>query len=427
MRLRAEEVAPAAPLAVTPAGAPLRFCVVYFPNGVIQDHWWPVGEGPDFQFARTLQPLEPFRSQLQVYSGLDHLNATTGDDGPGDHARAAGTFLTGVRIRKTAGASIRAGVSIDQIMAREVGHLTHFPSLELSCDAVRKSGDCDAGYSCAYQFNLAWRTQSTPMSPECNPRLAFERLFGSGSRGERRENRKLRQAQLRSVLDFVLDDATSLQKQLGQRDRQKLDEYLASVRDVEQRIGHAERLGHAPDPNIEAPAGIPDNYAEHLQLMFDLVVLAFQTDSTRIATLVMAQEQSNRPFPEIGVPEGHHHVSHHLGDDKLIEKAALIDLWYATEFGRFLAKLDRIQDLDGRSLLHNSMIVYGGGNSDGNGHTHDNLPIVLAGAGGGTLATDRFVKCGSKPLCNLFLTLAGRMGLEHLDRFGDSTGRLSGV
>ncbi|MGQ0637729.1 MAG: DUF1552 domain-containing protein [Planctomycetaceae bacterium] len=426
-RLLAADAAGSVTQAVTATGAPLRFGVVYFPNGAIQDTWWPTGTEREFQFARTMKPLEPFRSQLQVLAGLDHLNATTGTDGFGDHARAAGTFLTGVRVRKTAGADIRAGVSIDQVLAQQVGHLTRFPSLELSCDAVRKSGDCDAGYSCAYQFNLAWRSPTTPMSPECNPRWAFERLFGDGLPGQRRENLRRRQARQISVLDFVIDETKTLQKQLGVRDRQKLDEFLVSVREVEQRIGRAENLGDSPDPVVETPAGIPTSYEEHLQLMFDLLVLAFQTDSTRIATLVMAQEQSNRSFPEIGAPEGHHHLSHHLGDEQMIEKVSLIDLWYVRQFSAFLARLAATRDVDGNSLLHNSMILYGGGNADGNGHTHDNLPIILAGGGGGSLSPGRYVRCGGVPLCNLFLNLADRMGAQGLDRFGDSTARLGGV
>ncbi|HVR34264.1 MAG TPA: DUF1552 domain-containing protein, partial [Methylomirabilota bacterium] len=222
--------------ATTASGAPLRMAFVYFPNGAIQPNWWPEGAGRDFQFARTMRPLEKVRHEIQVMGGLDHLNATPGPDGAGDHARASGTFLTGVRVRKTAGSDILAGVSIDQVVARQIGHLTRFPSLELTCDSVRKSGSCDSGYSCAYQYNLAWSSPTTPVAPDPNPRAVFERLFGTGSHGERADSLELRRAQQRSILDFVLDDAKALQKQLTHRDRDKLDQYLTHMRDIERRI-----------------------------------------------------------------------------------------------------------------------------------------------------------------------------------------------
>src|ERR1043165_2435403 len=247
-------------LAKTSTGAPLRMAFVYFPNGAIQPSWWPTGSETDFRLNRTMQPLEKVQHQLQILGGLDHVNATPGPDGAGDHARASGTFLTGVRVKKTAGADIHAGISIDQVMANQIGHLTRFPSLELTCDAVRKSGNCDSGYSCAYQYNLAWRSPTTPIAPEPNPRLLFERLFGSGSHGERGASLKRRQAQQLSILDFVMHDARALQSQLTYRDKQKLDEYLVSIREIEQRIQKAERLGAVPDPNQPTPAGVPSTY-----------------------------------------------------------------------------------------------------------------------------------------------------------------------
>jgi hypothetical protein len=414
-------------LGVTPSGAPLRMAYVYFPNGAHQQYWWPQGEGADFVLGRTMQPLEGLKRKIQVISGLDHLNATAGDDGAGDHARANGTFLTGVRVRKTAGADIQAGVSIDQVVAERLGHLTRFPSLELSCDAVRKSGNCDSGYSCAYQFNLAWRSPTVPLAPEPNPRLAFERLFGGGTAGERRENQRIRQQQQRSILDFVLEDAHSLQGQLASRDREKLDEYLESVRDIETRIERAERFGAAPDPGMESPAGIPPSFEDHMRLMYRMLVLAFQTDSTRVATFLLAHDGSNRPFGDIGIPEGHHYLSHHGNRQDMMDKIGDIDLWYMRQFAWFLEQLDQTQDVDGHSLLHNSMIVYGCGNADGNRHTHNNLPIILAGAGGGTLNPGRYVKLSSRPACNLFLGMADRIGVRDLDRFGDSTDRLDAV
>ena len=407
--------------------APLRLAFVYFPNGAIQANWWPSGEGKDFNLNRTLQPLENVRNRLQILSGLDHVNATPGPDGAGDHARASGTFLTGVRVKKTAGADIHAGISIDQVVANQIGHLTRFPSLELTCDAVRKSGNCDSGYSCAYQYNLSWRSPTQPVAPEPNPRLLFERLFGAGAPGERRENLQRRQQQQRSILDFVLEDARSLQGKLGARDKQKLDEYLGSVREIEQRIERAESFGATPDPAVETPAGIPPSFEEYVQIMYDMLILAFQTDSTRIATFLLANEGSNRAFPEIGIAEGHHFLTHHRNKQEMIDKVAEIDLWYIKQFARFLEKMERTSDQDGRSLLENSMIVYGSGNADGNRHTHVNLPVLLAGGGGSTLTGGRFLKCGGVPMSNLLLSLADRLGVSGLERHGDSTGRLAGI
>lgn len=414
-------------LAVSSSGAPLRMAFVYFPNGAIQSNWWPEGDGANFQLNRTMQPLDRVKDHLQVLSGLDHVNATPGPDGAGDHARASGTFLTGVRVKKTAGADIHAGISIDQVAANQIGHLTRFPSLELTCDAVRKSGNCDSGYSCAYQYNLAWRSPNVPVAPEPNPRLLFERLFGSGAHGERNQNLKRRQQQQRSILDFVIDDARSLQKQLTLRDKQKLDEYLASVREIEKRIEKAERFGAAPDPTADTPPGIPTSFEEYIDVMFDMMLLAFQTDSTRIATFLLANEGSNRPFPEIGIAEGHHYLTHHRNQQDMIDKVAEIDLFYMKHFARFLEKMDATKDVDGKSLLHNSMIVYGSGNADGNRHTHVDLPILLAGRGGGTLSAGRYVKHGARPATNLFLSMVDRLGIKGVDRLGDSTGRISNV
>lgn len=412
---------------VAPTGAPLRMAFLYFPNGAIQAPWWPTGEGKEFELNRTMQPLAKVKHQVQVVSGLDHVNATPGPDGAGDHARANGTFLTGVRVKKTAGGDIHAGVSIDQVAAQRIGHLTRFPSLELTCDAVRKSGNCDSGYSCAYQHNLSWRSPTTPMAPEPNPRLVFERLFGAGAPGQRKKNYKLRQQQQRSILDFVMDDARALDHQLAYRDKQKLDEYLGSVRELELRIQQAERFKDTPDPAVETPPGIPPSFQEHMQIMYDMLFLAFQTDSTRIATFLLAGDGNNRAYPEIGIPEGHHYLSHHRGQNEMMDKVAQIDQWYMRQFARFLEKMEQTKDVDGHSLLHNSMIVYGCGNSDGNRHTHVNLPVVLAGGGGGGLSPGRYLKLGGKPMCNLFLSMLDRVGVQDVERFGDSTGRLEAV
>src|ERR1022692_775470 len=413
-------------LATTATGAPLRTAFVYFPNGAIPAAWWPATEGTDFQLSRTLQPLAANQKQIQVIGGLDHLNATAGMDGGGDHARANGTFLTGVRMKKSA-TDIHAGISIDQAIARQVGHLTRFPSLELTCDAGRNTGACDSGYSCAYQYNLSWSSPNTPLTPEANPRQVFERLFGAGAPGERVANAQRRRQEQRSILDFVMQDASAMERRLGQRDQTKLDQYLTGVRELEARIQKAEQFGDVKDPMVETPAGVPADYAQHIQLMYDIMLLAFQTDSTRVATLLLAHDGSNRSFADIGIPEGHHDLSHHQNNPDKIEKITEIDLFYVQQFGKFLDRLQATKDVDGNSILHNTMIVYGGGNADGNRHTHVNLPILLAGAGGGSVTPGRFVKQGGKPATNLFLSMADRMGLQNLERFGDSTGRLENI
>ena len=425
-RLLAAAVSPEGNLATTATGAPLRTAFVYFPNGAIPAAWWPATEGPDFPLSRTLQPLAANQKQIQVIGGLDHLNAMAGADGGGDHARANGTFLTGVRLKKSA-TDIHAGISIDQVIARQVGHLTRFPSLELTCDAGRNTGACDSGYSCAYQYNLSWNSPTTPLTAEANPRQVFERLFGAGAPGERVANAQRRRQEQRSVLDFVMQDASAMERRLNARDQDKLDQYLTGVRELEARIQKAEQFGDVKDPMVPTPAGIPADYAQHIQLMYDIMVLAFQTDSTRVATMLLAHDGSNRSFADIGIPEGHHDLSHHQGNPDKIEKITEIDLFYVQQFGKFLDKLSATRDVDGKSLLDNSMIVYGGGNADGNRHTHTNLPILLAGAGGGTVTPGRFVKQGGKPATNLFLSMADRMGLQNLERFGDSTGRLENI
>ena len=419
-------VASGSRLATTATGAPLRTAFVFFPNGAIPSRWWPTGSETGFEFSPTLAPLAPVRGQLQVLAGLAHANANAGGDGGGDHARGNGVFLTGVRLNKSA-TDIRAGISIDQVIANQVGHLTRFPSIELCCDSTRKSADCDSGYSCAYQYNISWQSPTTPMTPESNPRLAFERLFGAGGHGQRARNAERQMKDRRSVLDFVLADAHSMERRLDKRDQEKLDQYLTGIRDVEKRIQKAEKFGPNVDPDQATPAGVPASEIEYVELMYDLMLLAFSTDSTRVATFIVGHDGDNRSFSEIGITEGHHDLSHHQNNPERINKVAQIDRWYAEQFARFLTKMDAVKDVDGKSLLYNSRIVYGSGNADGNRHTHENLPLLLAGSGGGAFRMNRFVHHGSKPLSNLFLNLADTAGVTGLARFGDSTGRLSGV
>jgi len=413
-------------LAETVSGAPLRTAFLYFPNGSIPSAWWPDQQGAEYKLSRSLEPLTKLRDSVQILGGLDHVNAEAGPDGAGDHARGNGTFLTGMRLNKSA-TDIRAGISIDQLLAREVGHLTRFSSLELSCDPARRTGSCDSGYSCAYQFNLSWSSPTTPKSAESNPRLLFERLFGAGKPGERVASLQRRRHEQRSILDYVLQDARSMQRKLAVRDREKMEQYLTGVREIESRIEKVERLGDAHELSVETPLGIPDDYEEYIAMMYELMVLAFQTDSTRVATLLLAHDGSNRSFNQIGISEGHHDLSHHMNKEDRVQKVAEIDLWYVRQFAKFLNRLREVEDVDGSPLLDNSMIVYGSGNADGNRHTHSNLPILLAGGGGGSLTPGRYIDHESRPACNLFLSLADRLGIQGLDRFGDSTGRLANL
>lgn len=272
---------------------------------------------------------------------------------------------------------------------------------------------------------MSWTSPTTPAPPESNPRLVFERLFGAGSPGERRANLERRRLERRSILDFALEDARAMRDRLGSTDREKLDQYLEGVREIETRIERAERFAPADLASVDSPAGVPADYTEYIDLMFDMLVLAFQTDSTRVATMLLAHDGSNRSFEQIGISEGHHDLTHHQNRADWIAKVADIDLWYVRRFARFLDRLDSIKESDGKSLLYHSMIVYGSGNSDGNRHTHVDLPIVVAGAGGGTLNPGRYVKHGSKPMTNLFLSMAERMGASDLKRFGDSDGKLA--
>jgi hypothetical protein len=424
--LAADAATSAGKLAVTASGAPLRSLFCFIPNGVIPAAWWPKEEGKDYAITDTLQPLEANRALFQVMGGLDHRNAEGGPDGGGDHARGNGVFLTGLRLKKSA-TDLHAGTSIDQVIAKQVGHLTRLPSLELTCDSTRKSGGCDSDYSCAYQFNISWSSPTTPLTSEYNPRLAFERVFGSGAHGERAQNIQRHQKEQQSVLDFVVDDAQRMQKRLSTHDKDKLDQYLTGVRELEQRIQKAERFGPPPDPAMDTPSGVPIEHTEYVQVMFDILTLAFQTDSTRVASFCLAHDGDNRSFADIGIFEGHHDLSHHQNNPDRIKKVAGIDLWYAKQFAKFIEKLKNTKDVDGQSVLHNSMIVYGSGNSDGNRHTHTNLPMILAGGGGGTLNPGRYVKYPSVPACNLFLSMADRMGLQGLERFGDSTERLANI
>ena len=406
-------------------GFPLRMGFVYVPNGVNTALWDPKGEGAGYELSPTLKPLAGVREHFQVISGLDHDKAKPNGDGAGDHARANASFLTAAQPKKTAGSDIRAGISVDQVAAEYLKGQTRLSSLELGCDRARMAGRCDSGYSCAYQYNISWKSPNTPVAPESDPRLAFDRMFTGGLPVDVAQNKAKRQRYSKSVLDFALEDAKKLHSQLGKADQRKLDEYLTAVRETEMRIENSEKLA-IEIPVEERPDGIPGSYKEHVRAMYDLMVLAFRSDSTRISTFLVAHDGSNRNFRDIGVGEGHHQISHHQRNPDKLAKIAKIDKFYAEQAAYFLEKMASVKEGDG-TLLDNSMIVYGCGIKDGDRHNHENLPILLAGKGGGTLKPGRHLRLKqNKPMANLYLSMLDRMGCTE-ERFGDSTGRLEEV
>jgi hypothetical protein len=419
----------AAPAGATAAaGVPKRLAFLYVPNGVNMEHWTPPAEGKLTKLTGILEPLDPFREHVNVLTGLALDKARANGDGPGDHARAMSAFLTGSQPRKTSGADIKVGVSADQHVAQAIGDNTRFPSLELGIEAGRQAGNCDSGYSCAYSSNLSWRGESTPNAKEIDPKLVFDRLFGGHDPKELASARAKRELYNKSILDFVAEDAKQLNKSLGIGDQRKLDEYLVSVREVEQRIEKARQAssGPVPKPNMPAPSGIPKELEEHIRLMCDLMVLAFQTDLTRVATFPIANDGSNRSYRMIDVSEGHHELSHHGSDPKKLEKIKKINTFHMDQVAYLLGRMKAVKEANGSTLLDNVMLVYGSGIGDGNRHNHDDLPILLVGKGGGSIETGRHVVYPKKtdtPLMNLYLALFERMGAP-ARRFGDSTGVL---
>lgn len=411
-------MAPTTALAQTPAAAPVRMAFLFVPNGIDMEGWRPPAPGALGPLGPVLQPLAGLEPHLNVVSGLAQNNAAALGDGPGDHARSTATWLTGVHIRKTAGDDIQAGVSVDQVAAQFIGDKTRFRSLELGCERGATSGDCDSGYSCAYSSNVSWSGPATPVAKEVNPRAVFERLFGDS--GLDPEARRRRAVTRRSVVDAVLEDARSMRSRLGGRDQAKLDEYLEAVRSVERRLQSSE-AGIAAG---ERPAGAGRDRGEHIRLLGDMLVLAFQSDSTRIATFMFANDGSNRPYPEIGVADGHHDVSHHGKDPEKLRKKREIDRFHVEQLGYFLRRLDAVEEPGGGTLLSNSLIVYGAGISDGDRHNHDDLPVLLAGGAGGKLrgGLSRVYPDGT-PMTNLFVSMLDRFGVP-CEKLGDSTGPL---
>ncbi len=419
-----DAMAPAFAAPARSESAPMRLAFAYVPNGVIMEDWTPSSEGAEFELKPILAPLAEFRRHMLILSGLTHNNGRALGDGPGDHARAAASYLTGVHPKKTAGADIRNGISVDQVAARSVGAQTRFASLELGCEDGRQAGNCDSGYACAYSNNISWRSETSPMPPEINPRLVFERLFGADAGSdpaERLQRRRLR----KSILDFVAEDTQKLQRELGPTDRRKLDEYLYAVRDIEKRIEAAESDAARVEPAMARPLGVPVEYANHVRLMFDLLAVAFQADLTRVATFMLAREGSNRTYPEVGVNEAHHGLTHHRNDREKIRKISRINRFHIEQFAAFLGRLSSTADGNG-TLLEHSIIVYGSGIADGNRHTHHDLPVLVAG-GGSALKTGRHIRYPSEtPMTNLYLSLLDRVGVQ-VEALGDSTGKLEGL
>ncbi len=405
-----DAMTPALAAASRVSKSPVRLVFAYVPNGIIMKDWTPKTVGGGYEMTRILAPLKAYSDDMLLLSGLADHNGNELGDGPGDHARAGASFLTGVHCRKTSGADIHSGVSADQIAARAFGSQTRFASLELGCEDSRTVGNCDSGYSCAYTNSISWRSPTTPMPPEVNPRLVFERLFGSEDFGLDPATRARRAGYRKSILDMVREDTQTLSGTLGQADRRKMDEYLTSVREIEMRIQNAERGNHAASPGIEKPDGIPVTFAEYVSLMFDLQVAALRADMTRVSTMMIGREGSMRTYPEINIADSHHPLTHHRNNPEFIEKVTQINTLHTTLLAQYLGKLKATPDGDG-TLLDNSLVVYGSGLGDGNRHTHENLPILVAGRGGGSVKPGRHIAYEKEtPIANLYMTLLDRAG-----------------
>ncbi|MCW5981591.1 MAG: DUF1552 domain-containing protein [Bryobacteraceae bacterium] len=410
----------------TAVAAPCRMVFAYVPNGVVMEDWTPDGEGAAFELKSIMEPMAPLRDRTLVFSGLTHNGGRALGDGPGDHARAAASYLTGAHPKKTAGADIRNGASVDQVAAQALGRKTPLASLELSCEDGRQAGNCDSGYSCAYSNNLSWISETTPAPPVVNPRVVFERLFGTDDAAGDPVARARQRRRRKSILDFVTDDTRQLQNGLGPSDRRKLDEYLSAVRAIEKQIEIAETQTGDFEPDVEKPAGIPLLYGDHVKLMLDLTAVAMQGDMTRIVTFMFAREGSNNTYREVGVSEAHHGLTHHMGDEEKIRKISAINRYHMELFAGFAQKLASTPDGDG-TLLDHSMVVYGSGIADGNRHTHHDLPVLMVGGGGHGVKTGRHARYPTEtPMTNLYLSMLVRMGLDP-DSLGDSTGKLEGL
>jgi hypothetical protein len=404
----------------TPLKPVRRLGVVYHPNGVIYENWLPKGAGPRFELSPVLAPLEPFRDKLLVVTGLSSHQAEALGDGGGDHSRATGSYLTGVHVRKS-DSLVQSSVSMDQIAARALQSETQLSSLQLTMDDNSLVGSCDVGYSCAYSSTLSWLTPTLPLMAENNPRVVFERLFGSSDSTDPRVRRS-RLRQDRSILDSVTARVRQLQRQLGPADSTKMNDYLESLRDVERRIQKAEEQSATEGLDVDRPAGVPEGFEPHAQLLYDLQLLAYQSDLTRVITFMYGREQTGRPYPQIGIPEPHHSLTHHQNDPVKMEKCTAIQTYHVKLFAAYLEKLRATPDGDG-SLLDHVILLYGSGISNSDRHTHGPLPTLLLGGGAGTIKGGRhLVYPDDTPLTNLQLTLLNKMGVP-AETLGDSTGQ----
>ncbi len=419
-----DAMSPALASSSIPGGKPVRMGFVYVPNGIDMRHWNVDYTGALKTLPRILEPLDGLKQDMLMMSNLTHNYGRALLDGAGDHGRCCGSYLSGVHVRKHA-VDIKAGVSCDQIVANQVGARTRFPSLELGLEDARQAGNCDSGYSCAYTNNLAWRSEAQPMPPVLNPRELFERLFGTDAHLTP-EQRAQRNRFRKSILDFVSEDTRKLQRDLGPTDQRKLDEYLGSIREIERQIERAEHDNERIDPGLNKPYGVPADFAEHFKLMTDMLTVALRADMSRVFSFLVTREGTSRPYREIGISDGHHPLTHHLNDPVKMEKVAQINRYHMEQFAKWAEKLKSIEEGDG-NLLDNSMIVYGAGLADGNRHTHEDLPTIMLGRGGGSVVTGRRVVYRREtPMTNLFLSMMDRMGVE-VENFGDSTGRLNGL
>src|SRR5580698_6799905 len=397
-----------------------RFGVVYHPHGVIYDEWLPKGVGSDFELSPTLKGLEPFKDKLTVITGLFCDPAEANGDGGGDHSRACGSYLTGVHVKKS-DSIVENAVSMDQIVAKAFERDTHLSSLQMTADENSLLGSCDLGYSCAYSSTLSWLTPTLPLMAENNPRVLFERMFGASDSTDARV-RAARLQQDRSLLDSVNDRVSQLQRKLGTADNRKMNDYLTALRDVERRIQKAEEQSSKELPDVLQPAGIPDSFEEHVRLLYALQLLAYQSDLTRVTTFMYGREQTGRPYPQIGVPEAHHPVTHHKSDPVLMDKCTKIQRYHIGLFAEYVEKLRKTPDGEG-SLLDHSILLFGSGISNSDRHTHGPLPTFLVGGGGGTLKGGRhLIYPEHTPLTNLQLTLLNKLGVP-AESLGDSNGQ----
>lgn len=417
-----DAMAPALAASRIPGGTPRRMAFVYVPNGIDMRNWTPAYEGPLGELPSILKPMEPLKDDVLLLSNLTQNNGRALLDGAGDHGRCCGAYLTGVHVNKSE-YDIKAGISCDQVVANQIGRETRFPSLEVGLEDSRQAGNCDSGYSCAYTNNLAWRSETQPLPPILNPRDLFERLFGRHADLPPEERRQQGRLQ-KSILDFVSEDTRRLQGKLGPTDNRKLDEYLSSVREIERQIALAENDDAQVEPGFEKPHGIPADFAEHFKLMTDIITVAFQADLSRVVTFLVTREGTSRPYRELGISDGHHPLTHHRNQIDMMDKVSAINTYHVTQFSKWMMRLKSMQEGDG-SILDNSMIVYGAGLSDGNAHTHNDLPTIMVGG-----TADKNLRSGRRvvyrketPMTNLYLSMMGSMGVDR-EHFADSSGHL---